>query len=309
VISTGSGSGGVGILGVNPDAERHVSPLAQEIVEGRYLEVDDERGVVLGRRLADRLKLKVGKKLVVTTNDVNGDLVNEMLRVTGIFQMGVEEADGFLIQVPLDVARRISRLAHDTATRVGLVIDNPQKQGKVLREMSRRLEGRNLAVLPWQEVMPDLAGFMTVDKGFNYAFQMIIMFIIGFTILNTILMSVLERTREFATLMAIGTSSVRLRLQVFIESLFIGILGSGLGLLIGGLISWYFQVHGLDFSGMYQEDTTIVGYVMDPVLRNYITVKALSMVGGFVLVLTIIIGLYPSYRSAKISIPDVLRSR
>jgi len=309
VVSTGSGSGGVGILGVDPEAERHVSPLAQEIVQGRYLEAGDERGVVLGRRLADRLKLKVGKKLVVTTNDVNGDLVNEMLRVTGVFEMGMEEADGFLVQVPLDVARRIFRLPPDAATRVGLVIDNPQDQGKVLKEMTRRLEGRGLAVLPWEEVMPDLAGFMTVDKGFNYVFQMIIMFIIGFTILNTILMSVLERTREFATLMAIGTSAVRLRFQVFVESLFIGVLGSGLGLLIGGLISWYFQVNGLDFSKWYADDTTIVGYAIDPVFRNYITVEALSMVGGFVMVLTIIIGLYPSYRSAKINIPDVLRSR
>jgi len=309
VVSTGSGSAGVGLFGVDPDTERGVSPLAQKIVEGRYLETDDARGIVLGARLAERLKLEPGKKLVVTTNDVHGELVNEMLRVTGIFRMGMEEADGFLVQVPLDVARRIFHIAPDAATRVGLVLTSPKDLDRVLTELRGRLAGRELAVLPWQEVMPDLAGFMTVDKGFNYVFQIIILFIIGFTILNTILMSVLERKREFATLMAIGTSTLRLRLQVAVESLFLGILGTGGGLLIGGVLSWYFQVKGIDFSGIYSDDTTIVGYAIDPLIKNYVTVDAFALVGFFVLGLTLIIGLYPSWRSAKISLPDVLRSR
>jgi ABC-type lipoprotein release transport system permease subunit len=309
VVSTGSGSAGVGLFGVDPDSERAASPLAQKITQGRFLRSDDERGVVLGARLADRLKLRPGKKLVVTTNDVNGELVSEMLRVTGIFQMGMEETDGFLVQVPLDVARAIFRLDPDQATRMGLVLTSPKIQDRALRHMRDRMAGRDVAVLPWQEVMPDLAGFMAVDKGFNYVFQAIIMFIIGFTILNTILMSVLERTREFATLMAIGTSPLRLRLQVATESLFIGVLGTGMGLLCGGLVSWYFQIHGIDFSGIYNEDTTIVGYAIDPLIKNYVSVDALLLTGGFVLALTLVIGVYPSWRSARISLPDVLRSR
>jgi ABC-type lipoprotein release transport system permease subunit len=281
VVSTGNGSAGVGILGVDPEAERGVSPLVEKIEEGRYLKSGDVRGVVLGAALAERLKLRPGKKLVVTTNDVNGDLVNEMLR----------------------------RIKPDSATRVGLLLSSPKHQESVLESLRERLAGREAAVLPWQEVMPDLAGFMAVDKGFNYVFQMIIMFIIGFTILNTILMSVLERTREFATLMAIGTSPLRLRLQVAVESLFLGILGTALGLLLGGLISWYFQVRGIDFSGIYSEDTTIVGYAIDPLIKNHVSVDAFLAIGGFVLGLTLVIGLYPSWRSAKISLPDVLRSR
>jgi len=309
VVSTGSGSAGVGLFGVDPDTERDVSPLALKIVEGRYLEADDERGVVLGARLSERLRLGIGKKLVVTTNDVNGDLVNEMLRVTGVFRIGMEEADGFLIQVPLAVARRIFRLGPDEATRVGLVLDSPKDQSSVLRLLRARLGAGGPAVLPWQEVMPDLAGFMAVDKGFNYVFQAIILFIIGFTILNTILMSVLERTREFATLLAVGTSPLRLRLQIAVESLIIGLLGTGAGLLIGGIGSWYFQIHGIDFSGIYGDESTIVGYAIDPLIKCYVSAGAFALVGGFVMALTLVIGLYPAWRSARISLPDVLRSR
>lgn len=309
VVSTGAGSAGVGFLGVDTNAEREVSPLALNIVEGRYLNKEDRRGVVLGKRLATRLNLRPGKKLVVTTNDTNGDLVNEMLRVKGIFEVGIEEADGFLVQVPLDTARRVFRLGPDEATRVGLVLDNPKDQKRVLETLSSRLGDRGLAVLSWQEVMPDLAGFMAVDLGFNYVFQGIVLFLIGFTILNTILMSVLERTREFATLMAIGTSALRLRLQVAVESLMIGLLGTGFGLLIGGGVSWYFQIHGIDFSSIYGDDTTIVGYAIDPLIKCYVTAETLWTVGLFVLAMTLIIGAYPSWRSARISIADVLRSR
>jgi ABC-type lipoprotein release transport system permease subunit len=309
VISTAGGSAGVGIFGIDPETERTVSPLADRIVDGRYLEGADERGVIVGASLAERLKLRPGKKLVLTTNDANGELVNEMLRVTGIFRMGMEEADGFLVQVPLDTARRIFGIGPDAATRVGLVLASPRDQSRVLEDLRRRLAGTEAAVLPWQAVMPDLAGFMAVDKGFNYVFQMIIMVIIGFTILNTILMSVLERTREFATLMAIGTSPLRLRLQVAVESLFLGATGTVLGLLLGGALSWYFQVHGIDFSGIYSDDTTIVGYAIDPLIKNHVTARAFLLVGAFVLALTFVIGLYPSWRAARISLPDVLRSR
>lgn len=309
VVSTGSGSAGVALLGVDPDAERGVSPLALKIVAGRYLADGDERGAVIGARLAERLNLEPGKKLVATTNDSNGQLVSEMLRVTGIFRVGMEEADGFLVQVPLDTARRIYRLGADEATRVGLVLETPRDQRRVLGELRRRLSGQELAVLPWQEVMPDLAGFMAVDKGFNYVFQGIVLFIIGFTILNTILMSVLERTREFAILMAIGTSPLRLRLQVAVESLFIGLLGTSGGLLLGGLASWYFQIHGLDLSGIYSDDTTIVGYAIDPLIKNELSAPALLLTGGVVLALTLVIGVYPAWRSARISLPAVLRSR
>jgi len=309
VVATGSGSTGVGIFGVDPGSEHSVSPLSRRIQDGRYIEASDERGVVVGLALAERLKLRPGKKLVVTTNDVNGDLVNEMLRVTGVFQMGMEEADGFLIQVPLDVARRIFGIGRNEATRVGLILESPKEMRRVLSDLRGKLSARSVAVLPWQEVMPDLAGFMAVDKGFNYVFQAIIIFIIGFTILNTILMSVLERTREFATLLAIGTSPLRLRLQVAVESVFLGVLGTGTGLAVGGAFSWYFQVHGIDFSGIYSDDTTIVGYAIDPLIKNYVTVDAFALVGLFVLLLTMFIGLYPSWRSARISLTDVLRSR
>ena len=309
MISTGSGSVGVGLIGVDPRLEKAVSPLARTITSGRYIRADDERGVMIGSGIADRLELEPGMKLVVTCNDSAGELVNEMLRVTGIFSTGMEEADGYLIQVPLSVARRIFRLGDDEATQVGMVLSSPGLQKEVIHLLKEQLAPGNLTVLPWQEVMPDLAGFMAVDKGSNYVFQGIIIFLLSFTILNTILMSVLERNREFATLLALGTSPSLLRTQVLIETMLIGLLGCGLGLGIGGSISCYFHIHGLDLQSLFGENLTITGFAVDPVIYNYIGIDLFAWLGGLVFFLTMCIGLYPAFKSTRISVVDVLRSR
>lgn len=308
MVSTSAGAVGVGLVGVNPEAEAAASPLAEKIIDGRYLKTGDERGVVVGARLAERLKLKLGKKMVVTTNDVSGELVSELLRLTGVFEVGTEETDAFLIQVPIDVARRIFRLGPDAATRVGVVLESPKYQEEVIEQLRTRISDGDMSVLPWQEVMPDLAGFIAIDVGSNYVFQGIIIFIIGFTILNTILMSVLERSREFATLLAIGTSPMRLRIQVAIESAFIGLIGTVCGLLLGSMGIWYMMAHGWDLSGIYGDSTTVSGYLMDPVLRGYASVNMFLILGTLIFGMTLLLGLYPAYKSARISIPDVLRT-
>lgn len=309
MISTGSGSIGVGLIGVDPALERALSPLARTITQGRYIKEDDERGVMIGSGIAERLELEPGMKLVVTCNDSTGELINEMLRVTGIFSTGMEEADGYLIQVPLGVARRIFSIGPDEATQVGMVLSSPDRQNEVIALLRKDLAGGNLAVLPWQEVMPDLAGFMAVDKGSNYVFQGIIIFLLSFTILNTILMSVLERNREFATLLALGTSPVLLRCQVLIETMYIGLLGCGIGLGIGGSISWYFHTYGLDLGSLFGDNLTITGFAVDPVIYNYIGVDLFAWLGGLVFLLTMLIGLYPAFKSTRICLVDVLRSR
>lgn len=309
MASTGSGSVGVGLVGVEPEVELQLSPLAKNISQGRYLKSDDKRGAVIGSTLADRLDLEPGMKLVVTSNDTSGELANEMLRVTGIFTTGMEEADGYLIQVPIDVARRIYHLGRDQATQVGLMLSSPDYEQRTIEKLNEEFAGSSVHAFPWQDIMPDLAGFIAADKGSLYIFQGIIIFLLSFTILNTILMSVLERNREFATLLALGTLPSLLRLQVVIESILLAFIGTGLGLLIGGGISFYFTIHGLDMRALMGEGFTVTGFLVDPVVYNYLTPGLFLWLGGLISSLTIIIGLYPAYKATRINLPDVLRSR
>jgi ABC-type lipoprotein release transport system permease subunit len=308
VVSTGRGSAGVGLVAVEPEAELATSVLAHKIVDGRYIKDDDARGVVLGKTLAERLRVKPGKKLVVTATAADGEIVNELLRVTGVFETGAEEADSFVLQVPLRVGRRIFRLQDDQATRVGLILEDPDDQGRVQEELVAALQGEAVAVLPWQEVLPDLASYIAVDGGSNYVFQGIILFLIGFTILNTILMSVLERKREFATLLAIGTSPLLLRLQILVESAFLGLFGCVAGLAIGGGLAHHVEVNGLDMSEVFTEGASVAGFSIDPLVRADLTMGLMTWLGVAVFVGTMIIGLYPALKSSRVEIADVLRT-
>ena len=217
VARSGHGAVGVSVMGVEPSLEAASSPLAGGIVDGSYLEEGDGRKVVLGAKLARRLELRTGKKLVIATNDASGEIVEELFRVKGTFEIGADEVDAYLVQIPLESARRLYGLGQEDATQVGVLLSDPGRRPAVMAA-ARELLPAGVALRTWEEVMPELANYIRVDRGSNLVFQGIIVFLSLFTIFNTILMSVLERTRELAMQLALGVSASLLRLQVVVES-------------------------------------------------------------------------------------------
>jgi ABC-type lipoprotein release transport system permease subunit len=307
IARSGSGDVSATLMGVEPSVELDTSPLVRHIIAGRYLNDDDGPWVVIGSELAKRLKLKVGKKMVLTTNDAAGNLVDELCRVRGIFETGSVEIDGYFIQAPLGFARRLFGLPEEGATQLGVVLRNPEAQESVLQEVRLMVAEQDIAVLPWQEIIPEIASYIKLDKGSNLIFQAILIFLILFTIFNTILMSVLEREREFAVLLALGTKPAQLRLQILMESAYLGLIGCGLGLLVGGLAAWAAQVWGIDLRSLLEEGFTISGFAVSAKMHARVTTGLLFGTAGLVFVATLILSLIPMHRAARLSIVDQLR--
>ena len=307
IARSGSGDVSATLMGVEPSVELDTSPLVRHIVAGRYLNDDDGPWVVIGSELAKRLKLKVGKKMVLTTNDAAGNLVDELCRVRGIFETGSVEIDGYFIQAPLGFARRLFGLPEEGATQLGVVLRSPEAQESVLQEVRLMVAEQDIAVLPWQQVIPEIASYIKLDKGSNLIFQAILIFLILFTIFNTILMSVLEREREFAVLLALGTKPAQLRLQILMESAYLGLIGCGLGLLVGGLAAWAAQVWGIDLRSLLEEGFTISGFAVSAKMHARVTTGLLFSTAGLVFVATLILSLIPMHRAARLSIVDQLR--
>ena len=306
IARTSHGTVGAAALGVEPEAEAATSVIAAKIVEGTYLD-GSPRSAVVGTVLADRLRLAVGKKLVLASNDAKGDLVEELVRVQGIFATGAEEVDGYLVQVPIDFTRKLYGLRPDQATQLGLVLGDPDDQPDVLGLARQAVEGTGAAALPWQEVMPDLAAYVRIDGGSNMVFQGILIFLSLFTVFNTILMSVLERTREFAVLLALGTPPWRVKAQVVVESSLLGLLGCGAGLLVGGLLGYWMQVEGLDMKSFYDEGVTISGVALDSLVYARVTPGLLAGVGLLVFSATLLTSLVSVRQVDRIAVGDVLR--
>ena len=307
VARTGQGTVGAAIMGVEPSVEVQTSSLTKQIVSGRYLEDGDEALVVVGVKLARHLHLRTGKKLVLTTNDASGALTEELCRVAGIFETGVDEIDGYLVQTPIPFTRKLYGLPADSATQLGVILKKPETQGRMLKRISAMFPGNTVQVYPWQDIMPELANYIRLDKGSNLVMQAILLFLILFTIFNTILMSVMERQREFAVMLAIGTEPKLLRGQIALESFFIGLLGAVFGLIVGGSASYALQVYGFDITRLYSEGMSVSGVAISPVVHARVTPGVLITLTAIVIGATLIISLVPMRRATRVQIADTLR--
>jgi putative ABC transport system permease protein len=306
VIQSGAGAVGAAVVGVEPAVEGATSPLARRIVAGRYLAPEDGARIVIGAKLAERLKVGVGDKLVVSTNDARGQLVEELVHVAGIFRIGSDETDAYLAQIPIGFARRLYGLGPDAATRLAVVLDDPRDRDRLLPAL-RALAPPGAAVRTWEEVLPDLAAYIRIDRGSNFIFQGILIFLSLFTVFNTITMSVLERTREFAVQLALGARRALVGEQVMVESILLGLLGCALGLTLGGLAGYALQVHGLDMRSFYSGDVTVSGFAIDTVVHAQVTADRLADLGAVVFVATVLVALVPLLQLRRIRIADVLR--
>ena len=307
IARSGSGNVSATLMGIEPSVELETSPLARHMVAGRYLNDDDGSWVVIGSELAQRLKLDVGKKMVLTTNDAAGNLVDELCRVRGIFETGSVEIDGYFIQAPIGFARRVFGLPEEGVTQMGVVLRVPEAQELVLQKTRLMVAEEEYAVLSWQEVIPEVASYIRLDRGSNLVFQAILVFLILFTIFNTILMSVLEREREFAVLLALGTKPGQLRLQVLMESVYLGLIGCLIGLLVGGAAAWIVEVWGIDLRSLLEEGFTISGFAVSTRMHARVTSSLLFGTAGLVFGATLILSLIPMRRATRLSIVDQLR--
>ena len=306
VVTSASGAVGVILVGVEPAVEAAHSPVARKIVDGSYLEEGDGRRAVIGVKLAERLKLGVGKKLVITTNDAAGEIVEELFRVKGTFKLGADEMDAYLVQIPLSAARGLYGLGATDATQLGVLLNDPESR-PVLMARTRRIIAETDALRTWEEVIPELASYVRVDRGGNRIYQGIIIFLSLFTILNTILMSVLERTREMAVQLAIGVSPALLRLQVLFESALLGAMGSTLGVALGGGLGYWMQLEGLDISRFYGEGVDVSGFAIDTIVYAEVRFELMASMWLLVFGATVVMSLIPGRGIGRIAVADVLR--
>jgi ABC-type lipoprotein release transport system permease subunit len=307
IAKSGADNVAAGLMGVEPAAERASSPLVKNIVAGEYLNDDDDRLVVIGQEMATRLNLDVGKKLVLSSNDVSGDLVEELCRVKGIFHTGSDEIDAYFIQMPIKFARKLFHMPEQAVTQLGLILKNPDDQARVIKTTEKEVDAKDVAVLPWQQVMPEVASYIKLDRASNWIFQGLLIFLILFTIFNTILMSVLERQREFAVLTALGTKPMQLRFQLFMESVFLGLVGCGLGMVLGAIATYWGHFYGIDLTSLLGEGITISGFAMTAKLTTAWSAEIIIKLGAIVYGVTLIISLFPMRRATRVKVVDALR--
>jgi ABC-type lipoprotein release transport system permease subunit len=192
-------------------------------------------------------------------------------------------------------------------TQLGVVLNNPESQEKAYKHIRNHLSGKNISVYPWQKIIPELASYIKLDRGSNLIFQAILIFLILFTIFNTLLMSILERKKEFAVLLALGTQISYLKRQLLLESILLGLIGCLIGLAIGGLAAYALQIYGFDIRTIYDEGVNISGFAVSPVIHARLTSSLMLWLTGIILSATLVLSLISIRQATTIDIAETLR--
>jgi ABC-type lipoprotein release transport system permease subunit len=286
-------------MGVDPEQEGGVTLFTDKIIEGTYLKDPEGRGALIGRKMAERLKVSIGSKMVITANNLQGEIAGELLKVVGIFKTGSEMIDGYVLQIPLNRTRKLLGMNQGEVTQLAIFLDNQRNTDRVIEKLKKNLSDfKKITVLSWREVMPELASYVDLDGSSNYIFQVIIFTIIAAGILNTILMSVLERQFEFGVLLSLGMNPLSLLFLILTESILLGLLGVTVGSALGLACNQYFTVKGFDLTLFTREDIDISGVVLDPVLYSDLYPDHLIIIVVLVFLMTILVGVYPAIKAA-----------
>jgi ABC-type lipoprotein release transport system permease subunit len=278
------------------------------LVKGKLFPNANGRGVVVGSKMAEKLNLRIGKKLVYTTTDVSGEIVSEIARVTGIFKTGVNEIDGSMVLLPINSVRTTLNYDAQEATLVAVNIDDQRYTKRMRAKIAVMVQNPLREVLSWKQTQAELAGIINMDKSGNYISQVLIGLLIAAGILNTLLMSVLERTREFGVMMAVGMSPAALFKLVIVESFYLALIGLVVGIVI--TTPWYAYLHyvGIDFSGTIGQDYSAAGVLVDPLFKIRLYKESIIAILIGVFGLTLVSGLYPAWRAGRIPPVESLKA-
>jgi ABC-type lipoprotein release transport system permease subunit len=316
LLSSAANADGVDIMGVIPVEERTVSLIPQRIVEGSYLNDDQQSGIVIGTELARKLAVKIGGKLVLTSQMVQppdteaaeaggGEMQSTLLRVSGIFRTGVQAIDAHIIQMPLPEAQTLLGVP-DRITQVAVLLQREGDSPTVARDLRQQLTGTPVEILTWREAMPTLAQLVSLDEAFNYVMNGVVLAMVGLAIFNTILLRVLERRYEFGLCSALGLRPGQLAVMVIGESLALTTISLGLGLVLGLSAQHYFATYGLDLRWFFKSSLP-TALVFDPIIYARLSVTRIASSVGIVFLTAIIISFYPALKAARTRLPDALR--
>lgn len=313
LASTARNSIGAGVSGIDIEKDPRVQKIKPFLQQGHWLKPDDLRGILIGSGMARKLKAKVGSKIVLMAGKQGGDSQAQLARVRGIFHAQMPDMNDFLIISNLSFARQFlvgegADASKDPVTRFAIFLNQPNEMSESKTKLKKAVTDPSVTVLDWREMMPQLVQFIILDDAGNYIFLSLILIMVVFGIVNTVLMSVLERTREFGLLRALGLSRGQLLLLVFCESLLLSILAVAFGWLVGGGTHLWFSHHGIDFSAMMSEGTMLMGTMMDTVVYTELSWDRVEQLTLIVFAATLTTGIYPAIKAAKVTPVEALHT-
>jgi len=244
--------------------------------------------------------------LTVLGQGRDGSVAATVITVKGIFSSGQDEFDRSSIQIPLSSFQSVYEMGK-AVNEVVVLADSLDRVSDIKQELEAGIkylpDADHLVVLDWMQLMPGLIEAIKLDLASGFIFYIILIVVVAFSILNTFLMAIFERTKEFGVLMAMGTTPWRLTRLLLAESITTTVLGIIVGALAGSLVTWYFQVHGLVISGAAD---ILSQFGLPARIYPRLSVLSLSIGTGVVLLITLVTATYPALKVRKLKPVEAL---
>jgi putative ABC transport system permease protein len=305
MAATANKNMGVTLIGVETESEKQVFELYKKIdtASGNYFEAKKKNSIVISKALAKELKVKLKSKIVLTFQDFNGKITGAAFKVVGIFKTDNSTWDKMHVFVQSEDLSRVLEIPDDQSHEIDILLDDYTQASLI----SEQLQNKYTDILSedWSEIQPYisfLTEYMNIMMG---VFMLIILGALGFGIVNTMLMVILERTRELGMLMAIGMTKRRVFIMIMLETLFLALVGALIGEILSVLLIHYYGNAGIDISSM-AEGMESVGYsaITFPVLEAYRYIQITMMV----IIIGILASIYPAIKGLKLDPAEAIRT-
>lgn len=302
MASTASSSAGIMVNGIDPDAQSKVSDISTLLVQGDYFKEDRKNLAVIGQQLADKLQLKLHSRIVLTLQTVTGDIIYGAFKIEGIYRTHSSDFDKEMIYVQRKDLQSLIGYPSAAASLITVLLHKDDDTKKIAAQLQTQFPGEQ--VQTWVQLSPMqqvLSGTMTQ---MTIIFVGIILIALAFGIINTMLMAVMDRTREIGMLLSIGMRPSKVFGMIVLETVFLSLTGAAVGVLISiGSIYWFGKT-GINLS-MIAQGANALGY--SSVVYPTLGVNFYIQLAVMVVVIAILAGLFPARRAIRLKPAEAVR--
>jgi len=303
LMSSGDQSRGVMVVGIDVAHETQVTTIDRTLSRGRFLTPTDADAVVLGRLAASALKVDVGGEVVLVTQAADGSIGANRYRVVGIFDTRMDAIDGVYIFLPLVAAQELYA-AQDQVTSLVIRLKDRNVTSAFVSQLEAAL-GPGVEVLGWQKLLPTVVQSTSFHEVVGYILLLVLFVVVAVGVTNTVLMAVMERTREFGVMMAVGTTRSQVTRMVFYEACLLGLIGLVLGCASGYAVTLFYAWRGIDLSEFGKAMQTMQG--LTSVIHPYPRLDRILFISSVVLVMVVATAIYPAWKAARLTPVEAIR--
>lgn len=299
VASNARHSTGITLVGIEPEKEAKISFIGKGIRDGRFFKEDDKNKIIVGAAFLKQFNTKIGNKLIIMAQDTNNQIASKAFRIVGVYRANLETVEKQYLFVPIRDADNMLKLG-DAVSEISILLPqldiHAKKEGDLAERLKTAFNDQNLTIKTWKELLPIMKAYLDMSDFFLYIWYLVVFIAMGFGIVNTTLMAIFERMREFGLMKALGMKPLQIIKGVLTEAFFLLLMGIALGSMTGFASVAVIAQNGIDLSSLA---AGVEMWGMPRVLYPEIWIKDVVVACVVVLGLGLIVSLYPATKAAR----------